>query len=122
MQPYPSLKNPNGYNLTIDSLRGARLFGCKGCGNDKANNIAEAYHDFYKLANQLTVYNKVDWADQVSTCQYASFLFITHYSVAAYMPRELAYLFTLSVSISRFHIKVDRVLTTENIHQRSLNI
>lgn len=70
IQPYPSFKEPNGSNLTTDNLRGARLFGYKGCGNDEANNIAEAYNDFYKLANQVTVYNKIDWSDQVSTCQY----------------------------------------------------
>lgn len=67
IQPYPSLKNPNGSSLTVDSIRGVHLFGWKGCSNAEGNMISEAYNDFYKLANQLEIYKKIDWNDQVST-------------------------------------------------------
>ena len=66
IQPYPSLKNPDGSNVTIENLRGIRLFGFKGCSNHNANAIDVAYNDFYKLANQEEVYNQISWDDQVS--------------------------------------------------------
>ncbi|KAL8790632.1 MAG: hypothetical protein Q9213_000480 [Squamulea squamosa] len=66
IQPYPSLKNSDGSNITIENLRGARLFGWKGCSTDEANAIGVAYNDFYKLANQYGVYDKIDWNDQAT--------------------------------------------------------
>ena len=66
IQPYPSLKNPDGSNVTIENLRRTHLFGYKGCSNDDANAIGDAYIDFLKLANQLKVYNQIDWDDQMS--------------------------------------------------------
>ena len=66
IQPYPSLKDANGVNLTVDNIRGVHLFDWKGCETRESNAISEAYNDFYKLANQLEVYNKIDWDGQVS--------------------------------------------------------
>ena len=65
--PYPDLKGPQGQDLTIASLRGVHLFGWKGCTGDEGKQIAKAYDDFYKLAQQPAVYNNIDWNDQVST-------------------------------------------------------
>jgi hypothetical protein len=59
--PYPSLQNPDGSNITLENLRGTRLFGWWGCTGERAKLIQEAYNDFYKLSNQLEVYNKIDW-------------------------------------------------------------
>lgn len=60
--PYPSLKNPDGSDISIDSIRGVRLFGWKGCGGgDREKVIARAYNDFYKLSNQQAVYNAINW-------------------------------------------------------------
>ena len=66
IQPYPSLKDANGANLTVDNIRGVHLYGWKGCDARESNAISEAYNDFYKLANQQEVYNKIDWDGQVS--------------------------------------------------------
>lgn len=65
MQPFPSLKDSDGQNITIDNLRGVRLFGYKGCTNQEGNAINVAYNDFYKLAQQPELYNHINWNDQV---------------------------------------------------------
>jgi hypothetical protein len=65
--PYPSLKKPDGSNLTIESVRGAHLFGWKGCTNEEANEISTAYNDFYTLAQQPALYNNIDWNNRAAT-------------------------------------------------------
>ena len=65
--PYPDLKNPDGTNISVDSLRGVHLFGWKGCTNEEANEIATAYNDFYTLAQQPAVYNNIDWTSPAAT-------------------------------------------------------
>jgi hypothetical protein len=62
--PYPSLTNADGSNITIENLRGTRLFGWKGCEVKDTKAIAEAYDDFYKLANPLS--SKIDWVSEVA--------------------------------------------------------
>lgn len=62
--PYPSLTNADGSNITIDNLRGTRLYGWKGCGAYESKAIAEAFDDFYKLANPLS--STINWADEVT--------------------------------------------------------
>src|SRR6187402_2513262 len=64
--PYPSLKNPDGSNITIESLRGTHLFGWKGCETEEVNAISQAYNDFYELARQPVVYNSIDWTSQAA--------------------------------------------------------
>ena len=65
--PFPSLKNPDGTNITVESLRGTHLFGWKGCSNEEVNGITEAYNDFYTLAQQPEVYNSIDWTSSAAT-------------------------------------------------------
>jgi hypothetical protein len=65
--PFPSLKNSDGTNITVESLRGTHLFGWKGCDNDEVNGITQAYNDFYTLAQQPEVYNSIDWASNAAT-------------------------------------------------------
>jgi hypothetical protein len=65
--PYPDLKNPDGSNITIANLRGTHLFGWKGCEKEEVNEITTAYNDFYTLAQQLSVYNNIDWKSQAAT-------------------------------------------------------
>jgi hypothetical protein len=59
--PYPSMTNADGSNLTIDNIRGTRLYGWKGCEPDESKAIAAAFDDFHKLADPLA--SKIDWAD-----------------------------------------------------------
>jgi len=56
--PYPSIDN-----ITTKSIRGTRLYGWKGCAHEETQKIAEAYDDFYTLAQQPDVYNNIDWKD-----------------------------------------------------------
>lgn len=58
--PYPPLKNPDGSNITIENLRGTRLFGWKGCSSSDSKAIAEAFDDFHKLADPLA--SNLDWS------------------------------------------------------------
>ena len=62
--PYPSLKNADGSNITIENLRGTRLYGWKGCEVDDSKAIAAAFDDFYKLAAPLS--SKIDWAGTIA--------------------------------------------------------
>ncbi|OAL55012.1 hypothetical protein IQ07DRAFT_584144 [Pyrenochaeta sp. DS3sAY3a] len=62
--PYPSMTNPDGTNITIENLRGTRLFGWKGCEVEETKIIAEAFDDFYKLAQPLS--SGIDWASEVA--------------------------------------------------------
>jgi hypothetical protein len=55
--PYPSLKDPSTQNIL-----GTRLFGWKGCTVRESQDIAEAYDDFYTLAQQDGVAKNIDWA------------------------------------------------------------
>lgn len=59
--PYPSIKNADGSNITAENLRGARLFGYWGCNEERRRLINGAYDDFHKLADQLELWNKIDW-------------------------------------------------------------
>ena len=60
--PYPSLKDDNGKNITIDSIRGTHLFGWKGCDEgDRDKVIKSAYNSFFTLADQLSVSNNIKW-------------------------------------------------------------
>src|SRR5208282_450281 len=61
--PYPPLTNPDGSNISITNLRGTRLYGWKGCGSSEKNDIAQAFDDFYTLAQQPEVYNNIGWSD-----------------------------------------------------------
>lgn len=62
--PYPSMTNVDGSNITVENLRGTRLYGWKGCEVDDMKDIAAAFDDFYKLASPLA-YN-IDWASEVA--------------------------------------------------------
>ena len=65
--PYPSLENPDGSNITIENLRGTRLYGWTDCGVNERNAITEAWDDFHTLVSQPGVYQNIDWADQAAT-------------------------------------------------------
>ncbi|KIN09024.1 hypothetical protein OIDMADRAFT_23751 [Oidiodendron maius Zn] len=67
IQPYPSLKNPDGTNISIENLKGTRLYGWKGCSPNEVEDIKDAWDDFYKLAQQKDLYKKIDWASQAAT-------------------------------------------------------
>ena len=60
--PYPPL--PADGNVTDQSWRYTRLFGWKGCGTNEKNIIKQAYNDFYKLAQQKSLYSNIDWNSQ----------------------------------------------------------
>jgi hypothetical protein len=62
--PYPPMINADGTDIAIENLRGTRLYGWKGCAVDETKVIAEAFDDFYKLANPLS--SKIDWASEVA--------------------------------------------------------
>jgi hypothetical protein len=62
--PYPSMTNADGSNITVENLRGTRLFGWKGCEVDDTKAIAAAFDDFYKLASPLA--SNIDWASEVA--------------------------------------------------------
>src|SRR5215472_14675882 len=53
--PYPPLQNPDGSNITIENLRGTRLYGWTDCGVNERNDITEAWNDFHTLASQPAV-------------------------------------------------------------------
>jgi hypothetical protein len=59
--PYPPLTNPDGSNITVENLRGTRLYGWKGCGSPERNDITQAFDDFYTLSQQPEVYNSIGW-------------------------------------------------------------
>lgn len=65
--PYPSLQNADGSNITIENLRGTRLYGWTDCGVTERNAITEAWNDFHTLASQPSVYQDIDWTDQAAT-------------------------------------------------------
>jgi hypothetical protein len=62
--PYPAMTNADGSSISIENLRGTRLYGWKGCEPDESKAIAAAFDDFYKLANPLS--SKIDWASEVA--------------------------------------------------------
>lgn len=62
--PYPPMTNLDGSNVTIDNLRGTRLFGWDGCHPTEQKQIVEAFNDFYKLADPLS--GQIDWAGEVA--------------------------------------------------------
>lgn len=62
--PYPSMKNADGTDLTIENLRGTRLYGWTGCEVDETKAIAAAFDDFHKLADPLAA--SIDWSDEVA--------------------------------------------------------
>ena len=62
--PYPSLTNANGSNITVENLRGTRLYGWKDCDVDESKAIASAFDDMYKLANPLA--SQIDWAGEIA--------------------------------------------------------
>ena len=63
--PYPPLKNPDGSNISTENLRGTRLYGWKGCNVPEQKAIAEAFDDFYKLANPLS--SNINWDGRPAT-------------------------------------------------------
>lgn len=65
--PYPPVKNPDGSNITIENLRGTRLYGWYGCPSDRVNVIQRAYRDFNTLSSQDGVYRNIDWSAQAAT-------------------------------------------------------
>ena len=62
--PHPSLTDSNGSNITVENLRGTRLYGWKGCEVDETKAIASAFDDMYKLAKPLA--SKIDWAGEIA--------------------------------------------------------
>lgn len=62
--PYPPLNNADGSSISIENLRGTRLYGWKGCSRPDAQSIAEAFNDFNKLASPLA--SGIDWASEVA--------------------------------------------------------
>jgi len=64
--PYPPLTHANGTNIDVQALRGTRLYGWKGCEVQEQKDLAQAYDDFYKLAQQTEVYNNIVWDDQAA--------------------------------------------------------
>lgn len=64
--PYPPLTNPDGTDITIQNLRGTRLFGWRGCDISESNAIAEAFDDFHKLVSLPEVYNSISWNDRAA--------------------------------------------------------
>lgn len=67
IQPYPSLKNPDGTNISIESIAGTRLYGWKGCSPNEAEDIKDAWDGFYELAQQKSLYENIDWASTAAT-------------------------------------------------------
>lgn len=59
--PYPSLTDPSTKNTL-----GTRLFGWEGCSVPESQQIAEAYDDFYTLAQQDGVAKNIDWSSQAA--------------------------------------------------------
>jgi hypothetical protein len=59
--PYPSLTN-----ITTANTLGTRLFGWVGCSVEESQMIAEAYDDFYKLAQQDGVYQNIAWDEEAA--------------------------------------------------------
>jgi hypothetical protein len=66
IQPYPDLKKPDGTNISVENIRGTHLFGFRGCAKGDADNIKQAYKDFHTLADQLDVYNNIDWTSDAA--------------------------------------------------------
>jgi hypothetical protein len=62
--PFPSMTNPDGSNITIENLRGTRLYGWKGCEVQESKAIATAFSDFNKLATPLA--SSIDWAGEIA--------------------------------------------------------
>jgi hypothetical protein len=61
-QPFPSLKDDDGNDISVENLRGTRLFGYKGCEKEEANKIDQAFKDFHTLVSQNGVHSNIDWA------------------------------------------------------------
>lgn len=64
--PYPPIKNEDGSNITIENLRGARLFGWDGCNTDQKKNIPDAWADFHSLVSQDGIKDNIDWKGQAA--------------------------------------------------------
>jgi hypothetical protein len=62
--PYPPMQNADGSNITVQNLRGTRLFGWKGCSSTDVKLITEAYNDFQILAKQEALWKNIDWNSQ----------------------------------------------------------
>lgn len=62
--PYPPMPDPS--NFTAENVRGTRLFGWKGCGNNERNDITQAWNDFHKLASQKELYQNIDWSSKAA--------------------------------------------------------
>ncbi|KAI0529773.1 hypothetical protein GGR58DRAFT_526027 [Xylaria digitata] len=58
--PYPPLKNADGSDISIENLRGTRLFGWEQC-DDNWKPIADAWKEFNGLVSQDGVKSKIDW-------------------------------------------------------------
>jgi hypothetical protein len=59
--PYPSLTN-----VSTKNILGVRLFGWAGCELKESQDIAEAYDDFYTLAQQQSVYQSIAWDEEAA--------------------------------------------------------
>ncbi len=59
--PYPPMKNTDGSNITVQNLRGVRLFGWKGCSSPDVKTISDSFDDFEKLAKQEALWKSIDW-------------------------------------------------------------
>jgi hypothetical protein len=58
--PYPPLKNTDGSNITIDKIRGTRLFGWTGCG-DKWSQMSDSWNEFHDIVKEEDIYKNMDW-------------------------------------------------------------
>jgi hypothetical protein len=61
---YPSMREADGSDISVDNLRGTRLYGWKGCTSSDADAIAGAFDDFSKLAKPLGA--SIDWAGEIA--------------------------------------------------------
>lgn len=64
--PYPDIYQADGSNFTAENWRGTRLFGWVGCDKGARNIITETWDDFYKLAQQPSLYKNIDWDSQAA--------------------------------------------------------
>jgi hypothetical protein len=59
--PYPPMRADDGKNITVENLRGVRLYGWTGCSSPDVKTITESFDDFEKLAKQEALWKIIDW-------------------------------------------------------------
>ncbi|KAK8097495.1 GDSL-like lipase/acylhydrolase [Apiospora sp. TS-2023a] len=62
----PPIKNADGSNITIENLRGTRLFGWDGCDKPQGKKIRETWDEFHSLVSQDGIKDNIDWKGQAA--------------------------------------------------------